>query len=76
MGVELVADRDTRTRFPKDIKLGNRLSDAFESESLILRCGDDRIGIGPSLCITHEEADELVDRLDRAITKVERSLPS
>jgi 4-aminobutyrate--pyruvate transaminase len=76
MGVELVADRDTRTRFPKDIKLGNRLSDAFESESLILRCGDDRIGIGPSLCITHEEADELVNRLDRAITKVEGGLPS
>ena len=76
MGIELVADRDTKTRFPKDIQLGNRLSDAFESESLILRCGDDRIGIGPSLCITHEEADELVNRLDRAITRVERGLPS
>jgi 4-aminobutyrate--pyruvate transaminase len=76
MGIELVADRDTKTRFPKDIQLGNRLSDAFESESLILRCGDDRIGIGPSLCITHEEADELVNRLDRAFTKVERGLPS
>ncbi len=76
MGVELVADRDTKTRFPKDVQLGNRLSDAFESENLILRCGDDRIGIGPSLCITHEEADELVNRLDRAITKVERGLPS
>ena len=76
MGVELVADRDTKTRFPKDVQLGNRLSDAFEAESLILRCGDERIGIGPSLCITHEEADELVNRLDRAITKVERGLPS
>ncbi len=76
MGVELVADRDTKTRFPKDVQLGNRLSDAFESENLILRCGDERIGIGPSLCITHEEADELVNRLDRAITKVERGLPS
>ena len=76
MGVELVADRDTKTRFSKDVQLGNRLSDAFESESLILRCGDERIGIGPSLCITHEEADELVNRLDRAITKVEGGLPS
>ena len=76
MGVELVADRDTKTRFPKDVQLGKRLSDAFEAESLILRCGDERIGIGPSLCITQEEADELVNRLDRAITKVERGLPS
>ena len=76
LGVELVADRDTKTRFSKDVQLGNRLSDAFEAESLILRCGDDRIGIGPSLCITHEEADELVNRLDRAFTRVERSLPS
>ena len=76
IGVELVADRDTKTRFPKDVQLGNRLSDAFEAESLILRCGDDRIGIGPSLCITEAEADELVNRLDRAITKVERGLTS
>ena len=76
MGIELVSDRDTKTRFPKDVQLGMRLSDAFESESLILRCGDDRVGIGPSLCITQEEADELVDRLDRAFTKVERGLPS
>ena len=74
IGVELVADRDTKTRFPKDVQLGNRLSDAFESESLILRCGDDRIGIGPPLCITLEEADELVNRLDRAFTRVERGL--
>ena len=76
MGIELVADRDTQTRFPKDVQLGERLSDAFESESLILRCGDERVGIGPPLCLTTEEADKLVDRLDRAFTSVERGLPS
>ena len=76
LGIEFVADRDSKTRFPKDVQLGNRLSDAFESESLILRCGDERMSLGPPLCITHAEADELTDKLDRSFAKVEQGLPS
>ncbi len=74
IGMEMVADRDTRARFPKDIQLGRRLRLAFESEGLILSPGDERITIGPPLCITTEEADELTAKLDRAIAKVERDL--
>ena len=76
MGIELVSDRDSKTRFPKDVQLGNRLSDAFESEGLILRCGDERVSLGPPLCITRDEADELVAKLDRSLSAVERNLPS
>ena len=74
LGIELVADRDTRTRFPKETRLANRLTAAFQSEGLILRSDDDRVSIGPSLCITAEEADEIVAKMDRALSKVEADL--
>ena len=76
MGIELVSDRDSKTRYPKDVQLGNRLSDAFESEGLILRCGDERVSLGPPLCITRDEADELVAKLDRSLSAVERTCPA
>ena len=69
-----MADRDTRARFPKETRLANRLTAAFQSEDLILRSDDDRVSIGPSLCITAEEADEIVAKMDRALSKVEADL--
>ena len=42
LGIELVADRDTRARFPKETRLAKRLTTAFQ-EGLILRSDDDRV---------------------------------
>ena len=74
MGMEIVADRDSRSRFPKDAQMGERLNGAFEAEGLILQSRGDRVTIGPPLCITHTEADELASKLDRAFGRVERAL--
>ncbi len=74
LGIELVADRDSRARFPKQTKLGKRLTAAFQSEGLILRSGDDRVSIAPPLCVTTAEADEIVAKIDRALSKVENLL--
>ena len=74
IGMEIVADRDTRTRFPKDARMGERLDDAFEAEGLILKTRGERVTIGPPLCITHAEADELASKLDRAFGWVGRAL--
>ena len=77
LGVEIVADRDTKRRFPREAQVGKRLSAAFQSEGLILRCsGDERVTIGPPLCISRDEADELVDALDRAFSRVEDAIPN
>ena len=67
IGMEIVADRDSRTRFPKDARVGERLNEAFEAEGLILQSRGDRVTIGPPLCITRAESDELASKLDRAI---------
>ena len=74
IGMEIVADRDSRTRFPQDARVGERLNEAFEAEGLILQTRGDRVTIGPPLCITHTEADELASKLDRAFGSVGRAL--
>ncbi len=74
IGMEIVADRDARTRFPEDARMGERLNEAFEAEGLILKSRGDRVTIGPPLCITQAEADELAAKLDRAFGRVGRSL--
>ena len=74
IGMEIVADRDTRTRFPQDARVGERLNEAFEAEGLILQSRGERVTIGPPLCITHAEADELASKLDRAFGSVGRAL--
>ena len=71
LGIELVADRDTGARFSKETRLAKRLTAAFRSEGLILRSDDDRVSIGPPLCITSEEADEIVAKMDRAFFRIE-----
>ena len=76
LGIELVSDRDTKARFPREMRLAKRLTAAFKSEGLILESGDDRVSISPPLCITSNEADEIAAKIDRALSKVEAELPA
>ena len=71
--VELVKDRDTKEKFPKEAKLGDKLSRLLD-ENRILGRGGDVIPIAPPLCITRSEVDDLVTRLDNAISQVEAEL--
>jgi adenosylmethionine-8-amino-7-oxononanoate aminotransferase len=71
--VEIVKDRDTKEKFPKEMKLGDKVS-RFLSYNHILGRGGDVIPISPPLCITKDEVDQLVSRLDDALTKVEAIL--
>ena len=71
--VEIVRDRDTKEKFPKEAKLGDKLSKLMD-ENRILGRGGDVIPIAPPLCITRSEVDDLVTRLDDAIRRVEAEL--
>ena len=70
ISAELFADRDSRARFPKEARMGERLRDAFEAEGLLHSPSGERVVLGPPLCITEAEADELAARLDRAFGRV------
>jgi adenosylmethionine-8-amino-7-oxononanoate aminotransferase len=74
IAVELVSDRATKARFPPDVKIAARLNDKFRKHGLILRVNNEVIGIGPSLCITRDEADEIVHAIDLSLGEVENEL--
>ncbi|MCH8103861.1 MAG: aspartate aminotransferase family protein, partial [Chloroflexi bacterium] len=74
VGIDLVKDRDTKEQFPKAAKVGERLIAEFEKRALILRPTDASITMGPPLCITRGEVDEIVTGIDEALTEVERQL--
>ena len=67
LGIDLVKDRETKEQFPADAKLGDRLTAAFEKRRLILRAAASAITLGPPLCISRDEVDEIVEALDEAL---------
>ena len=71
--VEIVKDRDTKEKFPKEAGLSDKLTHHF-NENRIMGRGQDVIPISPPLCITRDEVDQLVSRLDDAIGKTESEL--
>ena len=73
--LELVSDRETKARFCPDVEVGARLNEKFRKNGLILRTdGDQLITLGPPLCVTRGEADEIVDAIDLSLGEVEREL--
>ena len=76
LALELVSDRETKAKFPSEAKLPARLNRAFRKNGLILRAASEVLTIGPSLCITRPEVDEIVHAIDRSLGEVEADLGS
>ena len=73
-GVELVADRETKASFPEDLHVASRLNAKFREHGLILQSDGQVITIGPSLCITRDEVDEVVAAVDASLGELESDL--
>ena len=67
-GIELVADRATRERFPEASGIGIKVRDELFSLGLCTRVTDDIICLAPPLVISEEEIDRLVDIVRQAIS--------
>ena len=74
LSIELVRDRKTRERFAPELRLGERLSEKFRLQGLLLRVPLHAINLGPPLCITAGEVDEIVAGLDSGLGEIEREL--
>ena len=74
LGVELVSDRKTKAKFPKDQKIPTRLTEKFKKNGLILRATSEIIHIGPPLSITRSEVDEIVHAIDVSLWELEGEL--
>ena len=66
-GLELMADKATRSPFPASAGVGPLCTERCEANGLILRNLGDVMGICPPLVITREQIDELFAKLRRAL---------
>lgn len=66
-GVELVADKATRTPFAPALGLGQRVQQLAQDHGLILRAMGDTLALAPPLVITRAEIDEVIARFGRAL---------
>ncbi|WP_176082913.1 aspartate aminotransferase family protein [Martelella sp. HB161492] len=72
LAVECVKDRGNRTFFDADEKIGYKLAAALLSKGVIARAmpEGDILGYAPPLCLTREEADQIVDATRQAVISV------
>jgi len=70
VGVEIVADRDTKKPFPPEKKLGQRVVRKAREREIILRPLGDVIVLMPPLSSTEDEIRHLVDSVGWAIDAV------
>jgi len=73
-GIELVADKATRQRFPNYGEVGTLCRDHCFRNNLIMRAVRDTMVFSPSLTMIEEEIDELVARAKVAIDATARDL--
>lgn len=74
MGIELVSERNNKKPFSDDVHIADRLNERFRKYGLILHMSGNIINIGPPICITQEEVDEIVHALDVSFWEVEGEL--
>ena len=74
MAVELVSNRETKAKFPKEVRLASRLTEKFRKHGLIMRPDTEILSIAPPLCLTRSEADEIAQAIDLSLGEFEREL--
>jgi adenosylmethionine-8-amino-7-oxononanoate aminotransferase len=84
LGVELVADRETREPFPRTEKLTERVVRAGRDAGVLLYSGTgladgtngDAIVLGPPFVVTGEELVAIADRLTSAVEQASAAVPA
>ena len=69
VGIELVADGQTRTAYPYETAMGDRVCRAVRRHGVILRPLGDVVVLMPPLSITVDEIDKLVEAAGAAIAE-------
>lgn len=74
IGIELVKDKASKEKFPPEERVGIRIRDRAFELGLMIRERYDTLGLAPPLILTKEEADRILEILDRAISDIEAEL--
>jgi len=72
--LEIVADKDTRERFHKDLRAGFRCRDFCFANGLVMRAVGDTMIVSPPLIIEHAQVDELVEKAWRCLDLTAESM--
>jgi len=71
LAVELVSDLHTKAGFAVEDRIPERLNEKFKKHGLIFRISSNILNIGPPLCITTSEVDEIVHAIDLSLWELE-----
>lgn len=74
LGMELVSDRERKTPFDESLQVGKRLTEKMRSRGIIMRFNGGKVTLGPPLCITAEDINEIISALNGAISELETEL--
>jgi adenosylmethionine-8-amino-7-oxononanoate aminotransferase len=74
LGIEFVADRETRRPFPPEVSPGLIVQKKAKEKGLLIRAAQNWIAVGPPLIISHEEVDKLYAILESCIAEVDQVL--
>lgn len=75
LSMEFVANRQTKERFCRELKVAQRLTTSFKKRGLLLRAhGNTIVNIMPPLCITRQEAAEIILAVDESLNEVESAI--
>ncbi len=75
-GVEMVANKETRTPFEPEGRAGNLCRDACMAHGVVVRATRDVIVMSPPLIITKAEIDELVAALAKSLDETAAAMAS
>ena len=74
LGLELVSNRESREPFDESLEVSKRLTEKMGKRGIIMRFNGGRVTVGPPLCITSDDIDEIISALDGAISELESEL--
>jgi adenosylmethionine-8-amino-7-oxononanoate aminotransferase len=71
LALELVSDPHTKAGFAVKDRIPERLNEKFKKHGLIFRISSNILNIGPPICITTSEVDEIVHAIDLSLWELE-----
>jgi 4-aminobutyrate--pyruvate transaminase len=74
LGIEIVADRETRRTFDPHVHVGPTFDRIAYDNGLIARCMGDTLGFSPPLIVGEEDIDEISDLCAKSLKALERHL--
>ena len=74
LGIEIVADRDSRTPFDPALQAGLTFDQFAYENGLIGRCMGDTLGFSPPLIVSEKDVDEIAERCEASLKQLTKYL--